>query len=419
MFSSFDTDEIDLQRTGAEGVKDLKHFVDYASRGIISISERVTGSVGPYDNPFEEAVAEGLRKKGWTVQPQIGASAFRIDIGVVHPDYPGKYLVGVECDGASYHSSATARDRDKVRESVLVGLGWKLIRIWSTDFWNDADHEIDRVDQEIRKLLELDHVERARKKQGEIVENEAPDENNLTLEVEDIEVTDHENNAVDWDLEHIKEEEDYPHVVQGNIVTGIARSEPLTAKNFAEISDEKANWEEGAYEIFRIDDTDLPLNPGRFYDRDYTHFILRLVKEIIEKEAPLPISELVNRIARLHGFKKSGNKIHSLVESIAKRNCNIIPEGSKKFVWPEGMLPERWIWARENKNPDSKRDVDNICMQELVAFVRKYQHSPDPVHEVRNALGHARLGSAKKERLNQAVRIAAGNELQHGYGGSE
>src|SRR5690606_6458722 len=74
---------------------------------------------------------------GWHVQPQIGASSFRIHLGIVDPDAPGRYLVGVECDGATYHRSATARDRDKLREQVLRGLGWVIVRLWSTDWWID------------------------------------------------------------------------------------------------------------------------------------------------------------------------------------------------------------------------------------------------------------------------------------------
>jgi hypothetical protein len=69
--------------------------------------------MGGADSPFEEAVTRELRRRGWTVVPQVGVSRFRIDLGIVHPDQPGEYLLGVECDGATYHSAATARDRDK------------------------------------------------------------------------------------------------------------------------------------------------------------------------------------------------------------------------------------------------------------------------------------------------------------------
>lgn len=154
VFSSLRPEQIDLSRTAAEGVKDLKHFLEFAERGVRALDEAVHGSVGGFDSPFEEAVARALAEKGWTLHPQVGVSRFRIDLGVVDPDAPGRYLAGIECDGATYHRSATARDRDKVRESVLRGLGWEILRLWSTDYWLDPAGTLDKLDQQLRKLLE-------------------------------------------------------------------------------------------------------------------------------------------------------------------------------------------------------------------------------------------------------------------------
>ncbi|MDV5224330.1 AAA domain-containing protein, partial [Pseudomonas aeruginosa] len=138
VFSTLRAEKIDLARTQALGVRDLKHFLEFADRGARALAGADTGSLGGYDSPFEEAVANALRRKGWQVVTQVGVSSFRIDLAVVDPDAPGRYLAGVECDGATYHRSATARDRDKLREQVLRGLGWEILRIWSTDWWIDA-----------------------------------------------------------------------------------------------------------------------------------------------------------------------------------------------------------------------------------------------------------------------------------------
>lgn len=154
VFSSLRPEQIDLSRTAAEGVKDLKHFLEFAERGARALDEAVHGSLGGFDSPFEEAVARALAEKGWVLQPQVGVSRFRIDLGVVDPDAPGRYLAGIECDGATYHRSATARDRDKIRESVLRGLGWEILRLWSTDYWLDPAGTLDKLDQQLRKLLE-------------------------------------------------------------------------------------------------------------------------------------------------------------------------------------------------------------------------------------------------------------------------
>jgi very-short-patch-repair endonuclease len=154
VFTSFEPSMIDLNRTNARAVRDLKHFIEFAQRGPRALAEAVQGSVGVYDSPFEEAVAQGLRRLGWQVVPQIGVSRFRIDLGIVHPDRPGDYLAGVECDGATYHSAATARDRDKVRGAILKGLGWNLVRLWSTEWWVDKEGALQKLHAALNELLE-------------------------------------------------------------------------------------------------------------------------------------------------------------------------------------------------------------------------------------------------------------------------
>lgn len=153
IFSSVTAEKIDLSRTNAIGVAHLKTFLDYAERGPIALPAAEQGSLGPTESPFEDAVVESLTAMGWHVRTQIGVSLFRIDIGVVHPDHAGAYLAGVECDGATYHSSASARDRDKIREAVLRGLGWEIVRIWSTDWFMNPTESALRVDGELKELL--------------------------------------------------------------------------------------------------------------------------------------------------------------------------------------------------------------------------------------------------------------------------
>ena len=89
------------------------------------------------DSPFEEHVIEAVNSLGYEAVPQVGVSSYFIDIGVKHPKYPLGYICGIECDGATYHSSKSARDRDRLREEVLNRLGWDLHRIWSTDWFRD------------------------------------------------------------------------------------------------------------------------------------------------------------------------------------------------------------------------------------------------------------------------------------------
>ncbi len=160
VFSSFDSSMIDLSRTSAAAVEHLKHYIDFAEKGPISLAEQATASYGvdQFDSDFEQAVAWALRDMGWKVQTQIGVSKFKVDLGVTHPDHPGVYLAGIECDGATYHSSPSARDRDRVRHVILESLGWRLVRLWSTDYFHDSEGAITKIDSRLKEILEEDRA---------------------------------------------------------------------------------------------------------------------------------------------------------------------------------------------------------------------------------------------------------------------
>jgi len=147
VFSTLTADHIRLSSTRSVGVKHLRAFLDYARRGPIAIQEAI--SVAPTedtDSPFEDEVRAVLHARGWEVHTQVGCSGYRVDLGVVDPERPGRYLLGVECDGATYHSSANARARDRQRQGVLEYLGWTIHRVWSTDWWHRQSLEIDRLE---------------------------------------------------------------------------------------------------------------------------------------------------------------------------------------------------------------------------------------------------------------------------------
>jgi hypothetical protein len=145
IYTSLRPEDIDLTKTRSVGVRDLKAYLDYALRGPAAIVAESNPTGREPDSPFEREVLQVLRDAGWEVHPQVGCSGFRIDIGVVDQGAPGRYILGVECDGATYHSMASARDRDRLRQGVLEGLGWSLTRIWSTDWWTHREEACTRL----------------------------------------------------------------------------------------------------------------------------------------------------------------------------------------------------------------------------------------------------------------------------------
>jgi len=144
LISSFSHDEIDLDRSGGRGVQLLKAYLEYAASGGRRLpEEEQTGDVAL--NPFEADVRDALEARGIETRPQFGASRYRIDLVAMHPGKPGRPVLAIECDGAAYHSSATARDRDRLRQAHLQRLGWRFHRIWSTDWFYEREQETERA----------------------------------------------------------------------------------------------------------------------------------------------------------------------------------------------------------------------------------------------------------------------------------
>lgn len=152
VFSSFDPTMIDLNRTNAEAVRQLKHFLEFVERRELLMAAMNVENDNKLPTDFEEMVAEGLQQKGWKVSRQIGTSRFRVDIGVLHPENANEYLAGICCDGRNYQADS-ANDRDNVRNQVLNGLGWQLISCWALDWWIDKEKSLNELDQTLRKML--------------------------------------------------------------------------------------------------------------------------------------------------------------------------------------------------------------------------------------------------------------------------
>ncbi|NRF77366.1 helicase, partial [Citrobacter braakii] len=146
VFASITDEDIDLERAKGKGVFAFKLFLQYARTGRISLAQRTEREM---DSVFEEQVADALQKAGYQVHPQVGIAGFFIDLAIADPDMPGRYLIGIECDGRAYHSSRSARERDRLRQAVLEDHGWIIHRIWSTDWFHRPEEQLERTLQAI------------------------------------------------------------------------------------------------------------------------------------------------------------------------------------------------------------------------------------------------------------------------------
>jgi very-short-patch-repair endonuclease len=138
-----------IDSTSSQGLVALKNFLEFAQYKRTSHAK-----LGPRepDSDFEIAVGRALNQRGYECEYQVGAAGHFIDLAVRDPGNPGRFLMGVECDGATYHSAKSVRDRDRLRQEVLEGLGWKIMRIWSTDWFTNPEGQLNPI------LTELDNL---------------------------------------------------------------------------------------------------------------------------------------------------------------------------------------------------------------------------------------------------------------------
>jgi transcription elongation GreA/GreB family factor/very-short-patch-repair endonuclease len=152
VIASFDPDQ--MRETGSKSLNHLRRYLQYADRGPVVLSEQELDPAAMPESPFEESVLNVLQGWGYDVQPQVGIAGYRIDLGIRHPRKAGRFALGIECDGAMYHSSKAARDRDRLREGILQELGWNLHRIWGTDWYRDRANAERRLRDAVERAID-------------------------------------------------------------------------------------------------------------------------------------------------------------------------------------------------------------------------------------------------------------------------
>ncbi|MDN5537740.1 DUF3320 domain-containing protein [Comamonas sp.] len=397
VFSTLRADQMDLSRTQAIGVRDLKHFLEFAERGSRALFEVTAGSLGGFESPFEEAVAGALASRGWILHTQVGASAFRVDLAVVDPDAPGCYLAGIECDGATYHRSATARDRDMLREHVLRGLGWEILRIWSTDWWVDPKGTLDRVCKQLNDLLVVSRVKRAE------------DANKVAAEEQAREAIE-------------KAMEEAPPQPKPDAMAKPADTVPPRASQ-ASAEVEPKPVEVHARRVIASNGGELPIaqhyvecdpasavgvrDPDAFFDKVYDERLQAMITFVVAEEGPILGLALARRISRVHGWQRTGSRIQERVEEVAKRLFKTTEEDVGTFYWPERLPPSSAVAFRP-PGPDAQRSMDEVCMEELVALAESVVSAAATDDEnlvlMARELGISRLRASSRGRLDEALK---------------
>lgn len=405
VFTSFPPSMIDLTRTQSVAVRDLKHYLEFAERGPAALSAAIR-SLGTtdYDSDFEMAVAEGLRRKGWTVRTQIGVSKFRIDLGIVHPDDPGRFLAGVECDGATYHSSPTARDRDRVRHIILERLGWRLCRIWSTDWFLDPASRLNALDAELQAML-AEHREQAAEAERERLEREAMEAAAAEHLVEP--------NA---EVEAIADEEELgldmkPAIAVSGAVPSMAPTlEPAT---LAQTDDKEVELFARGPGVARTPVNVEAPDPAAFHDPGYRARLRAMAERIIDAEGPITLKRVSDLIARDHGFQRTGSRISSTVSEAVKDVRPRVREadGSDVF-WPDGLNPARIYAFRGLAVAGRGRQWHEVPLPEQLGLLQQLRETdpPDLARSIADAIGYGRLTQSFRDEISELEGILAATE---------
>ena len=397
VFSTLSPDRIDLSRTQARAVADLKHFLEYAERGPAALGAAVHGSMGDFESPFETAVARALQDKGWEVHPQVGVSAYRIDLGIVHPDAPGAYLAGVECDGAMYHSAAFARERDKIRQAVLEGLGWTLFRVWSTDWWTHRAKAIDTLHHALTVQL---HTDRQRREEAAQCEGSGSQTNPVVFapESQDTGVVSVPTAAADEvhtpESECLAQQQDrFARRSNAN-----DSSDETALPQTPEPADDLIGATGTQYVATRFDGARHLADPDLFHSDEYSLRLSAMIDHVIDSEGPIHQDVLVRRVARHHGFRRSGRQIRERVIEIAKQRRGRSTENVGLFFWRKGTVKDRIAPARHTGRDDEMRKIEYICREELRAIRESLSLNDDPDMLARR-MGIARLSQRARQRL--------------------
>lgn len=142
VFASITADDIDPERAQGRGVRALKQFLEFAQTGRLRVAAAADQESA---SPFEEAVRAALEAAGHEVQPHVGIAGFFVDLAVRDREQPGRFLLGIECDGPAYAATRSARDRDRLRPAVLEDHGWILHRVWSADWFQRPAEQLERT----------------------------------------------------------------------------------------------------------------------------------------------------------------------------------------------------------------------------------------------------------------------------------
>ncbi len=373
VFSSLRPEQIDTTRTAAQGVSDLRQFLDYARWGAGPMPSRSEPDEPMEERLFDTHVCRMLEQRGYTVHPYVGCSGYRMALAVVHPQAPDRYLLGIESDGPMFRDAATARDRCKLRQMVLADLGWTLHRLWSSEWWRSPDAELERIVQSIAHAL--------------TAQVRTPPREPFP---EPARLADTQNESLEADVRGEK-----PPPASGPI-----------ANIYTPCSLPRVRMRPEAI----IEPGALPL-------------LVRQVQAVVAAEAPVSHALLCRRILQAWHVARLGARISTQIDlAVSRAGIHTTLSAGERFYWGAPDAPAKYRgWRAAGREAITQRAIADIADEELINAMQQVLReqvglpAPELIRETARMMGFSRTGvqvetrmQAVLQQLLQAGRIREG-----------
>ncbi|MDO4977503.1 MAG: DUF3320 domain-containing protein [Eubacteriales bacterium] len=392
VFSSMTHDSINLNRTNALGVKALKAFLKFAQdhtmdlddANLLSQEQEMAVSTGVMDH-----LCDFLAENGYATEKMVGDSKYRIDIGVIDPDKPERYLLGILFDGPQYGNSKTTRDRELAQISVLEGLGWNMTRIWSMDWWDNAEKEKDKI---LTLLVQLKEEEKRREEEKSLEERK-------------------DDSSSGEDFVQENDAEEVVEILAAEDEEKITTSEE---RNLYPDSMENESSEDSIEVYQAIESKAFLLTSDQFLDPSNFSYLKRLLEEILKMEAPITESLLTKRLLQNCGIARAGSRIQGHIKVIYdSMELTQTRNADRIIYWNKEQNPEEYASFRTNGEGACKREVLEIPWEEAtnaVCQILKDQISleeDDLIRETSKIMGFSRITNNVTMVFRHAIQLAA------------
>lgn len=367
VFSSLTPEDIDLSRTNSYGVSTLKGFLEYASGKCLAVDENSARKTTSSEYGIINEICSVLKKEGYDSDCNIGHSEYRMDIGVVDPENPDEYILGIMLDGPHYASAKNARDREISQIAVLEGLGWNVVRVWSMEWWENRDHEISRI---------LEAVAFAKTNKKKVT----PD------------------NTVQSTSKVTKKRDEHS--------VNLAFAAETTRKNKSHVIEYKA-----------MDSLVIDVDSDEFLKSKFTKHIKKAANEILRVEAPLTEELLIKRIIQRFGFKRSGSRMNTHVaEVVHDVGFKFTVMKDQRIYWLEKQIPDEYKGFRAAGEDNGKRSITEVpyieAINAIIYVLFENGNLPEDIliKETAKLLGYNRTISSFGDYFTNVIDIAIESE---------